>query len=459
MVAGAGKISNMYRPVLMVTFAADHFLWNNSPTGYHLTSIFLHAINALLIYFLIYILFRNRFLAFTTSVFFVVHPVQSEAIIYASGRTDPLYTVFALLTMIVFLYLCLSKTNLYLKWIGVIIFFVLSLLSKESAIVIPLILILLYFVLKDKKTFSLFKLIIIISPLILISGIYIYLRLTVLNFANTLNFYPVNNIYSQNIFVRLLTFHRVLLEYLALISFPKDLTVARDIPYITSLNNFSVIISIAILIGTFWFSIRNWRKNRIYLFCLLWFLIAILPVSGIVPINNIMSEHYLYLPSLSFFLLIANFFCFLFQKFTNKYSRIIVFASVILILSALSLRTIIRTFDWRDPIIFYTKSLNQSPWHIPMRNNLAMAYAETGKIDLAIYEYKKIIDITDIYPNTHHNLANAYKTLGKYKEAEDEYYKALKIDPNFYFSYFGLADLYQKTGEKEKFERIVKKIK
>ena len=88
-----------------------------------------------------------------------------------------------------------------------------------------------------------------------------------------------------------------------------------------------------------------------------------------------------------------------------------------------------------------------------------MAYAETGKIDLAIYEYKKIIDITDIYPNTHHNLANAYKTLGKYKEAEDEYYKALKIDPNFYFSYFGLADLYQKTGEKEKFERIVKKIK
>jgi Tfp pilus assembly protein PilF len=131
---------------------------------------------------------------------------------------------------------------------------------------------------------------------------------------------------------------------------------------------------------------------------------------------------------------------------------------LVFIFIALSTRTIIRNLDWKDPITFYTKSLSQSPWNVPMRHNLAMTYAEKGEIDRAIKEYKILISLADVYPNTHHNLADAYKVKGQYGKAEEEYKKALKIDPNFYFSYYGLIDLYQKTGEKEKLEEIIKKI-
>ncbi len=124
----------------------------------------------------------------------------------------------------------------------------------------------------------------------------------------------------------------------------------------------------------------------------------------------------------------------------------------------LSARTILRTFDWRNPITFYTLSLKQSPNNIPMRHNLAMAYQENGQTQKAIEEYKNIISQADIYPNTHHNLGNAYKELGEYKLAEEEFYKALKLDPKFYFSYYALADLYQKTGEKEKLENVLQEI-
>ncbi len=448
MIAGSGKISNMYRPILMTTFAVDHAFWGNNPFGYHLSSLILHAANGILVFYLINQLFKHQLLSLFTSVMFAVHPIQSEAVSYASGRTDPLYTFFFLLSLIFFVK---GKT------ISVIIFFLLSLLSKETAIILPLILLLIYHLLEKNNKRKTYKLVLLSATFI--SFIYIFLRLTVLNFANTLNFYQTGNIYSQNLSVRFYTFTKVFFEYLSLIFYPKELMIARSATVITSITDLYVLSFILLFILGLFLSIKFYKKDPLYLFSFAWFFITILPVSGIIPINNIMAEHYLYLPSLSFFLLIAKLFTFLWQKFPGHTQRLVISLLIIAIIITLSGRTITRTFDWRNPIIFYTKSLAQSPENLPMRNNLAMAYSERNMLEEAIREYKATIEIGDIYPNTHHNLANVYKQQGKYKEAEEEYLKALEIDPKFYFSYGGLADLYQITGDKVKLEKILNKIK
>ena len=246
-----------------------------------------------------------------------------------------------------------------------------------------------------------------------ISFIYIFLRLTVLNFANTLNFYQTGNIYSQNLSVRFYTFTKVFFEYLSLIFYPKELMIARSATVITSITDLYILSFILLFILGLFLSIKFYKKDPLYLFSFAWFFITILPVSGIIPINNIMAEHYLYLPSLSFFLLIAKLFTFLWQKFPGHTQRLVISLLIIAIITTLSGRTIIRTFDWRNPIIFYTKSLAQSPENLPMRNNLAMAYSERNMLEEAIREYKATIEIGDIYPNTHHNLANVYKQQGK----------------------------------------------
>lgn len=459
MIAGAGKISNMYRPILMTTFAFDHIFWGNNPFGYHLTSILLHASNGILIYFLIFILFKNRLISFITSLLFIIHPVQSEAVIYASGRTDPLYVFFSLVSIHLFLSLLKTKINITLKWCGSIIFFLWAILSKESAIIIPVLFILLYYAFDNKQKISYFRFLTVTIPFVLLSFIYVLLRLTILNFANTLNFYQTGNIYSRDVTVRLLTFTSAFTEYLKVILFPKDLISARNPQIITSIVNPNVIFFVVFFLSTLIISWALRKKDKIYLFAFIWFFITIIPVSGIIPINNIIAEHYLYLPSVMFFLLTAKIFNNLWYKFVSYHQRLILSLLITLILITLMTRTAIRTFDWRDPITFYTKSLKQSPWHIPMHNNLAMAYAEQGRSDEAIQEYQKTIQLEDVYPNLHHNLANTYKDQGKYQEAEKEYKKALDMDPNFIFSYYGLADLYQKTGEKEKLEEIIKKLK
>lgn len=465
MIAGAGKISNMYRPVLTLSFAVDYFLWRGNPFGYHLTSIILHAANSILIFFLIYKLFKNRFVSFLTAIFFIIHPIQSEAVAYASGRTDPLYTFFFLTALLLFLSFVTSNKIKILTFLGTLFFFLLSLLSKETAVILPFLLLLIFFTQKEREKYNLQKIIFLTLPFFFIDAIYIFFRLTTLNFANKLNFYtnasltPQTIIYSQNILVRLYTFSKIFFDYLAMLIFPIDLIISRNARIITSIINpwvLGFIILVTLFIAAI---IKIFPKNRILLFAIFWFFITIFPVSGIISINNIIAEHYLYLPSLAFFLIIAYFINWFFHKTTSFETKSAFAVILFIVLSILTIRTIIRTFDWRDPITFYTKSLQQSPDNIPMRHNLAMSYADKGQLELAIKQYQQIIAIADVYPNTHHNLANAYMKLKKYKEAENEYLTAIKMDPNFYFSYYALADLYQKTGEKEKLKQIIEQVR
>lgn len=465
MIGGAGKISNMYRPVLTLSFAVDYFLWRENPFGFHLTSIILHAVNSILIFFLIYKLFKNKFVSFLTAIFFIVHPIQSEAIVYASGRTDPLYTFFLLTTLLLFLsFVTYNKTKIS-TFLGTLFFFLLSLLSKEIAIILPFLLLLIFFTQKERGNYNLQKIIFLTLPFFFIDAIYIFLRLTILNFANSLNFYtnagltPQTIIYSQNILVRLYTFNKIFFDYLAMLLFPIDLIIARNAQIITSIIHPWVLAFVITVILLTIIIIKTFPKNRIFLFAIFWFFITILPVSGIIPINNIITEHYLYLPSLSFFLIIAYLIDWLLRKSISFEAKSTLMTILIIVSSLLMIRTITRTFDLRDPITFYTKSLQQSPENIPMRHNLAMSYADNGQLELAIKQYQQIIAIADVYPNTHHNLANAYMNLEKYKEAENEYLTAIEMDPNFYFSYYALIDLYKKTGEKEKLNKLLEKIK
>lgn len=464
MIAGAGKISNMYRPILTLSFAVDYLLWKDNPIGYHLTSIFLHGANTILIFLLIQTLFTNKFISFISSLLFIVHPVQTEAIAYASGRTDLLYAFFLLLSLI-FFHSSRKGNKFYIyKYSFSLFLFILSLLSKETAIILPFLVILITLLKSSEIKQTISQLLFLTFPFFLIAIFYILFRLTILNFGNTLNFYSNISLneqtisYSSNIAVRIQTFTKVFFDYLGILFFPKDLIMIRNAEIITSFFNPWVIAFGLITIVSGILSIKTWGKQKIFFFSFLWFYLILLPVSGIIPINNIVAEHYLYLPSVSFFLLIAFLLDLLLKKFNYIEIQSVISVFTVCVICILMIRTIIRTFDWRDPITFYTISLKQSPWHIPMRNNLAMAYEETGKPHLAIREYKQILALADVYPNIHHNMANAYKKSGEYKMAEEEYYNALKMDPNFLFSYYGLYDLYNKTGEKNKQEEIKKKF-
>ena len=173
--------------------------------------------------------------------------------------------------------------------------------------------------------------------------------------------------------------------------------------------------------------------------------------SGIILLNGIFYEHYLYFALLFFYLLLVSG---LFSLLPKKGAAVLL-SLYICVLMVVNVR---RQYVWASPVRFYTQTLSYAPQSVRIRNGLAMAYADAHKIDRAIAEYKKIIAYDDTIPNIYHNLANAYLEKHDYTLAEKHYMKAIETQKSFHFSYLALVDMYMQTNNRKRLSILLPKL-
>lgn len=130
-----------YHPLTMLSLALDYNAVKFEPVRYHAVNVFIHLLNTLLVFFFAYLLSRRKFLvAIFVSLFFGVHPMHVESVTWVSERKDVLYTFFFVAALIAYLFYNESKK---IKFLLLTLFlFVLSLLSKGMAVVLPVVLLL-----------------------------------------------------------------------------------------------------------------------------------------------------------------------------------------------------------------------------------------------------------------------------------------------------------------------------
>jgi hypothetical protein len=87
-----------YRPVVMLTYALDDFLWKSDPTGYHLSNVVLHGINGILLLFVLQRLTGSLLVAFCSSVLFVIHPSNHSRVAWIAARDSSVCLLFLLLS-------------------------------------------------------------------------------------------------------------------------------------------------------------------------------------------------------------------------------------------------------------------------------------------------------------------------------------------------------------------------
>lgn len=446
-IAGRGKRSNYYRPIQLLLYAVVHSFFGFNPFFYHGLTVIIHIAAGLVIFLFLYEISRKKIYAFFVSLIFIIHPVQTESVSYISGLPDPLYVLFGFLSLLFFLKAKDKDLDDY-YWLS-LVWFILSLLSKETGLVFLGLLFLVWgFWMRKKNFFLLF-------PYGLVSVIYLFFHLRVINSLDMASLWG-GSPYAKSTVIRLLTFIKNLFLYFSLLVFPKDLFMERDLTIKLERQVFNpylfLFLLINLIIATFIIKLYRQKKQwKIVLFSYLGFYVAFLPVSGLVLINGIFYEHFLYLPLVFFFMFI---FFFLFRSRERKALSVLV-----LIMIIFSVRSLLRQFDWIDPIRFYQQTLGYAPSSIRARNNLGMEYANRGEIDRAIIEYKKGLEITKTNPNLYHNLANAYVKKKEYPKGERNYLKAIETDPSFIFSYIALMRLYQITGQQKKRERLIFRFK
>lgn len=437
--AGAGSKNNSYRPMQMLTYMFDYSAWGLDVKGYHLTNIILHIFVALSVFWLINLLFGNLALSLLTSLIFVVHPVHTEAVAYISGRADPLAAMFMLLSLAC--YIRHLRTGNRYFYVIMLFSFICALLSKESSLILIAAMLVYHFVFAKKIEFVKW------IPAIFIGLLYITLRFTILKFE-------LPNTYSSTLGERIPGVFVALTDYLRLTIFPFALHMQYGYrPF--QINEPKALLGGFILLVALFCVIKFRNKNHWVVFPILWFLIMLFPVSNLYPVNAYMAEHWLYLPSIGVFLIMAKGLIWVSNRSAKPIWGWGIGACLIAYFSFL---TVQQNSYWQNPTVFNERTLKYSPTNAKIYNAMGARYNDNQKYQEAEEMFKKAISLDPDYVKAYYNLGVVYNNTGRIDEAIDYYKQTIAMQPTYLKAYLHLGELLSNTGMIKEALSVYKKL-
>ncbi len=283
----------MYRPLLLVSYALNFALGGFSVTGYHLLNILLHALNACLVCWLATRLSGDGRVGLVAGLLFAAHPLGSEPVNYISSRSDSLAALFALLALGLFVRAEQDQAPRLRTWVRLSL--VLSLLSKESAIVLPLLFVLYDYLFLSRQRWrggwaQFWRR---HGPYWgLAAG---YVSVVVINgFLGRSLGKPARELGDH-----LATQIKALAYYPYLILMPARLNVEHQFAVAQGWFTLPVLLPLVLVLSAGWLLWRHRRQGDQVVFLVLWALLALLPVL-LMPLNVLVNERRLYLPCAAF---------------------------------------------------------------------------------------------------------------------------------------------------------------
>lgn len=384
--------SDFYRPIQRLSYTIDYAAFAFHAGPYHLTSVLWQSLAAVALLLLAEELLlsfgiargRGRLIAFVAAMVWAIHPIQSAAVVYISGRADPLAATFGFFGLLLLLRASRSLgPHKALLFIGSGAALLLSAFSKESGLIFPLIGI--TFFLRRKSWPDLWKTVAVAA---FVAASYFILRAGA-------EHNPAPSLTPPPPFlVRPIIVARAVAEYAGLILFPINLHMDRDVESQPSGFNeaslrhaawreLQTLLGLVLIAAFFYWMLRARKRNPAVFVCLLVALISYLPVSGVVALNATAAEHWIYLPSAFFFLAVALEIFELEEKWKSRRSTSTpaIVGLFVLWLVFLSGRTFARTFDWKDQRTFLERTIAHGGDSARMLINLGGLELTEGKLE------------------------------------------------------------------------------
>jgi protein O-mannosyl-transferase len=450
-----------YRPALTISFILDAQITKQAAWGYHLTNVLIHAINSCLVFLLLKNLNIKKRLSFFLALIFTVHPVLTQAVAWIPGRNDSLLALFSLLSFLSLIKLSklnkhsfkklsklnkhsfkklskLNKTNNYLKEAGFLtlslLFFLLALFTKETALLLPILFGFFIFLLKPKKLSSEQTQVLIIGWILIIVFFFVLKKLV---FQHPMAWD------LQQIIKGLFFSLPALLLYIGKPILPINLTVMPILK--DSSLYYGILVFLALLLALI---LSKKKSIKMILFGFIWFFIFLIP-SLIRPNPEKIAyffEHRIYFSFIGFLILMSQIsFIKKFKPFKEKS----LFLSLGLIVG-LSVITLAHSQSFKNRLIFWQKAVKGSPQHAFAHNNLGAMYYLDGNLDKAEEEFILALKLNPQEKLTHNNLGLIYMKKGRFSEAKEEFEKEISINPYYDNVYFNLGLLYQKQNNLKK---------
>lgn len=435
-----------YLPLTMISYALDYKIGKFNPRVYTATNLFIHTLNALLVFWLILVLLRkndtskNRLsnsvrphilIAFVTAVLFAIHPMQVESVAWVSERKNILYTFFFLLSLISYLDY-LNRRNYGLLLLSLVLFAA-SLLSKATAVSLALCLVIIDYY-NGRKIFS-SKVILEKIPFFLLALVFGIIAWKSQQIENELVGGVNFPFYKQLAFAAY-----GFVNYIIKLIISLNLSAFYSYPQSASFVHYSCLFLVLALV----LILVYYRKkiSPLVTLCILFFTANLVFLVQIVPVGDaLMADRYIYVSSIGFFLLLALGL----EKLSRQHKLIYGMGIATILFYSYTTHQQIKT--WNNSLVFWDHVISKDN-HIPMAwNNRGLVKLGKGNFEGALSDFNQAISIMPESRKAHNNRAISLDKLGRTDEALASYTKAITIDSNYADALCNRAFLYYKADK------------
>ncbi len=398
-------LEKYYRPAMAFSYMFDMIIGKESPFIYHLTNVLLHGACIFFIYRLFLQLRVNEKLASLCSLLFALHPLVVSNVAWIPGRNDSLLCLFCVLAVIKLIRFMDTQNKAALFWH--FFFFILALLTKESAIVLPLLFAAVLFFGRNARVNRSFML--LCSSWISIGVMWFAIRL---HFVNFLPVAPGSN----NFLNTLQTFLSALLIYIGKCLLPVQQSV---LPYVKFTSIWPGILTCIVVVALILkFGIQN---KKIALLGAGWFfLFIIIPTWVSASSGAEQYESRAYTSLIGFLLLFSQ----VNIRLTIQSTRILI-VSVLLVFSV---KSFYRSKVYHDVYSFADAGTEESPSFAHFYFWKGQAWEGAGDFNEAITYYSKAIEIRPDKSTFYTFRGRAFMHLKNYSKAVEDYTKSLELN-------------------------------
>lgn len=457
---------DFYIPLTTLSFAIDYHFWGLNPIGYHLTNILLHAINAGLIVLMADRLlhqgqgsrevlglekdgYRYPLTLLLAGLLWSIHPLRVESVTWVTERKDVLNGLFTLSSILFYLRYVRGwdagegRRALYRGYIPSFIFFLMSLMSKPSSLVLPFMLLVLdWYPLRRFQKVRIKSLLLEKLPFGLLTVAII--PATIVTFAeegalHSLDYFPLA--------IRVIVTGNALFEYFWLMIFPIDIlpfyNLPLAVPKIYILR--TAVVTIGLILALYWGRKRPWLIAA--LACFILPLVPILPFLGN-GASIALAARYTYLPAIMPSILLAALISNLYTKTAGTlggYARKWVVAAIVVLLVTYGVATQKLIDVWKDSATMWSRVIEYQPFDLAYFYR-GLFYRDTGNYNSAVEDFTTCITLANTQPFVTQQLTEIYNLYayrgeslvleGRYAEAVDDFSAAIEMYPQKLYYYY-----------------------
>jgi tetratricopeptide (TPR) repeat protein len=433
-------VENNWVPLSMISHMLDWSLFGAHPAGHHIVSLLLHIGAVIFLFLFLYKTTNHLWSSAFAAAFFALHPLRVESVAWASERKDVLSLFFGMASL--YAYAFYVRDSRFSKYFICLILFALSLLSKSMLVTLPFVFLLMdYWPLgrwqgETRPLQRLGKLMAEKIPFFILT-IASSIVTVWAQYGDGSPYMPlVTRVYNAMI---------TYVAYMGMTLWPLDLVVFY--PFVESFPLWKILTSGLILIGVTILVIKYFTKTPFLFAGWFWFLGTLIPVIGLVPVNQPMADHYTYLPSIGIAIMFSwGIPCVIKSEIVRK--KILFPAAIMVILISVIL-TWNQCGYWKNSITIFQHALQVTENNYLAHNNIALVLTDEGKYREAMEHYEQAIRIFPEYAFAYNNRGSLYITLGLNEQALNDFNQAIALREDRYEAYNNRGLVFANTGQYE----------